>query len=433
LWNRVSELFLREQTVDRSPLRNGCNMDPAGSIIFDYGRAAAPVRGGRRIVPQAPTQTSVDNPLYFGPGGGVTHHSVIERTQNTAMERFENGPPPMQMPSWHAGKRSGADLPIGHKRTEKRTEYQHPNYQIHRSQHDTGVKDLLYSSASTAPTAPTAPMMAPPPLHGNHPIWPAYEFLASTMPTLPRDEDGNTQEGAALVALNACGLEISVDGLAELLARCDVAPEGFPPFSDFLLCLSRPHREHPPPELELQPPQPPQPPPSARVQDEFAQEAPYAQAKAAHFATSGPSAPHAVGYAPPAAYSEAQMKEQTWRHMQMQKQLATLDHHGPPGGSARRLGQPGPGPGPEPSRAALAVMASNRALSNPAEQMLRASVSYGTTARLGVAPPQPVSSFPLGTKSKATMLGANGPDPTKKVHATSQQFTNSFGPDPFFF
>ena len=167
------------------------------------------------------------------------------------------------------------------------------------------------------------------------------------------------------------------------------------------------------------------------MQDEFAQEAPYAQAKAAHFATSGPSAPHAVGYAPPAAYSEAQMKEQTWRHMQMQKQLATLDHHGPPGGSARRLGQPGPGP--EPSRAALAVMASNRALSNPAEQMLRASVSHGTTARLGVAPPQPVSSFPLGTKSKATMLGANGPDPTKKVHATSQQFTNSFGPDPFFF
>ena len=203
-------------------------MDPAGSIIFDYGRAAPPVRGGRRIVPQAPTQTSVDNPLYFGPGGGVTHHSVIERTQNTAMERFENGPPPMQMPSWHAGKRSDADLPIGHKRTEKRTEYQHPNYQIHRSQHDTGIKDLLYSSASkasTAPTAPTAPMMAPP----SHPIWPAYEFLASTMPTLPRDEDGNTQEGAALAARRMRGLLAQREGAIVSLIEAE-------PFYD-LTCL----------------------------------------------------------------------------------------------------------------------------------------------------------------------------------------------------
>ena len=41
------------------------------------------------------------------------------------------------------------------------------------------------------------------------------------------------------------GLELSLDGFAELLARCDLSPEGFPDFRDFVGCVQRPHREQP--------------------------------------------------------------------------------------------------------------------------------------------------------------------------------------------
>ena len=64
-------------------------MDSFGSLIFPVhnGPMGGP-RGGKRMIAQAPTKVSVDNPLYFGPSGGVTHHSVIERTHNTCMERL---------------------------------------------------------------------------------------------------------------------------------------------------------------------------------------------------------------------------------------------------------------------------------------------------------------------------------------------------------
>ena len=45
--------------------------------------------------------------------------------------------------------------------------------------------------------------------------------------------------------LAAQGLELSLDGFAELLARCDLSPEGFPDFRDFVGCVQRPHREPP--------------------------------------------------------------------------------------------------------------------------------------------------------------------------------------------
>jgi len=430
----------------------GATMDGAGSIIFDYGRPGERAAGGKRHIPNAPTQVSVDNPLYFGPNGGVTHHSVIQRTQNTAMERFQEGPPPMNNPTWHAGRRSGGDQPIGVPRTQPRTEYQHPNFQIHRSQKDSGAKDLLYGGmpvpAAAAPQSAAPQSAVPSGGAVDHPAWPAYEYLAQAVPSLPRDADGHTEEASVRGMLEAMGIGISNDGLAELLARCDVSPNGFPPFADFMLCLSREDRapktaELLPPQSENVPPSEFMPhaehmPPSARAPE---QEAPHAQAKATHFApeleqlaTQQPKVAHAASYALPTAYNEAVMKEQTWRHMQMAKNMASIDQFQP---SARMAHTPVHGiPSTrdhEKYSAAAAVMAKNKANSNAAEEALRASVAHGTTARLGVGAPRPVGSFPLGAKSYVKPLGLNGADVLhKKTHAASQNFTNSFGPDPFF-
>lgn len=77
-----------------------------------------------------------------------------------------------------------------------------------------------------------------------HPLLPAYDRLARIIPQAPRDPDGHVDATYARGALWMEGIDtISVDGFAELLARCDTSVSGFPSFDDFLLCLSRPHGE----------------------------------------------------------------------------------------------------------------------------------------------------------------------------------------------
>jgi len=257
-------------------------------------------------------------------------------------------------------------------------------------------------------------------------------------------------EQTAWEAISQTGLQLSRPGFAELLARSDLAPEGFPPFSDFLICISRPpdtSEQHLPLAPTHEPtaggmPTPAAPAAAQEPTTAFAreptptpppapaQEAPHAQAKSLHFSAlpqppEGTAAlpPQAPGYSPPAAYDEAQMKEHTWRHMQTQKQLVQLEQFAPT--SAPRMA-------PNHQSFQGVHVAASRAVANPQEQILRESVHNGTTARLGVATKQPTSSFPLGAKSHVRPLGFNGADPAKPSYARPQKFTNSFGPDPFF-
>ena len=75
------------------------------------------------------------------------------------------------------------------------------------------------------------------------------------------------------------------------------------------------------------------------------------------------------------------------------------------------------------------------AVANSGERRLAASVlEQGTTGRLGVAPAKPTPSFPLGQKSNVPSLGQNYAQVlAKPTHKVSQQFTNSFPADGFYF
>uniref|UniRef100_A0A7S2NMT6 Uncharacterized protein n=1 Tax=Haptolina brevifila TaxID=156173 RepID=A0A7S2NMT6_9EUKA len=182
--------------------------------------------GSRRSAPLGTHASGIsfDHPLSF-PGEAPMHNTTA--TTRTA------APP---MPAGFAGKPSGVK-PNRQNRTEPRHQYEPPTYSIRRTA-DSGAKDLLYGGAPPAPTNASRP---------DHPLYPAYEWLAGLVPQMPRDTDGNADERHVRSALAEAGIDaLSDDGLAELLARCDVAPDGFPPFSDFLICLSRPHRALPP-------------------------------------------------------------------------------------------------------------------------------------------------------------------------------------------
>ena len=420
--------------------------DAFGSIIFP--NHAGPVggpRGGKRIIPDAPIQVSVDHPLNFGPGGGVTHHSVLERTKNTAMERFEHGPPAMAMPNYHAGRPTGIDRPVRHSTGQPRTEYQHPSYQIHRSQQDTGAKELLYSGGGAFGGAAAAPAAAE---GSDHALMPVYSHLANVAPTLPRDADGCTDEASMRQLLEAVGLSaISRDGLAELLARCDVSPTGFPPFGDFLLCLSRPHAPQPTasaPTMEHAPLGAIEEAPVAPV----APAAPSVHFDAAVDARPPPSelirlpTPHVASYAPSNAYADS---HQTWRHMQMQKQLALPQAAPYAAAQAAQIARPTRTPvhgipstrdferAEKAQAAAIAALRAKKSIANPQEQLLMNAVAQGSTARLGLEPPRPKGSFPLGARTSIKPLGTNAVDIAKPTHGSSQNFTNSFGPDAFYF
>ena len=398
-------------------------MDQYGSIIFGQVENVAPPRAGKRIVSNARVGSSEDNPLFF-PGGGETHHSVYER----AASRAPPAPPPLNR---LAGRPSGRELPPrGPGALEPRHQYQHPTYHIDRSSSDTGAKELLYSSAGQTNKAAAQDDAAM-----QHPLGPLYKHLAEVVPALPRDAEGNADEEAVRATLESTGVELSADGFAELLARCDISPSGFPPFSDFMLCISRPQRPSPAApssqaHSELEPAPALMPAPAA-ASVQFAAQPPSSRGRQS--AANGPD-----------GMLSDEMMAQTWRHMQTQKQLQA-GAFAPPGpvhgGPSRRdheLAQASAQAAhPVGYAAHLASSVGGSiagAVSNSAELTLQSAVAQGTTARLGVEQPRPVPSFPLGNKSNVAALGNNvGSLYAKKRHVTSQKFTGSFPPDPFLY
>jgi len=136
--------------------------------------------------------------------------------------------------------------------TVKRTEYTHPTYKIGRSLHDSGAtKELLYPMTSL-PAGVAADPASSSDADGVDPIIvQIFEALQARVRALPRDADGCIDEHSAMAQLQAFGLQLSNDGFAELLARCDVA--GFPTLKQFMAILQRPERELPPSGTQLYP------------------------------------------------------------------------------------------------------------------------------------------------------------------------------------
>lgn len=181
------------------------------------------------------------------------------------------------------------------KRTAPRTQYEHPTYQIRRDYQGSAAKDALYGGQP-------AQQRRQQPFEGDEDpglaylrrLKHAYDQLAAAMPSVPRDADGNTSERALMQLLAEQGLEFSLDGFAELLARCDLSPDGFPDFRDFVGCAQRPHRQPPPGGGEPQPPPATEPPAVAPPPQEappVAEAAPEPQ----QFSEAAPSAAAAMG------------------------------------------------------------------------------------------------------------------------------------------
>ena len=70
-----------------------------------------------------------------------------------------------------------------------------------------------------------------------------YKRLAVLVPKMPRDADGGADASYVRGALAVEGIDVdklSLECLAELLARCDISATGFPSFGDFVMCFKRP-------------------------------------------------------------------------------------------------------------------------------------------------------------------------------------------------
>lgn len=276
--------------------------DTSGSLIFP-GEPLAPAQHlGRRSAPQGTHAVgiSVDHPLSF-PSDAPAHYPSNRPSQ------------PAMKPTGFAGKASGVEVPRL-QRSEPRHQYEPPTYQIRRTPADSGTKDLLYGSAPSIPKVPAAPQ--------GHPLSSPYEWLAALVPTLPRDTEGNADEPHVRACLSEAGINISEDGLAEMLARCDVSPTGFPPFSDFMLCLSRPHRALPPSA------QPVVMGGESALPDRYKPATPAEQSMGSapppDEKSAGPTGPPPLPRAPAMPMSDEEM-QQTWRHMQVE-QLTTHPH-----------------------------------------------------------------------------------------------------------
>ena len=97
--------------------------------------------------------------------------------------------------------------------------------------------------ATPSQRPPPKPAMAQ---EDEHPLKLAYDRLTKLVPHMPKDADGFAipeYVRAALAVEGFDGSALSVNGFAELLAAIDVSPQGFPSFGDFVLALSRPHRD----------------------------------------------------------------------------------------------------------------------------------------------------------------------------------------------
>ena len=365
--------------------------------------------------------------VYDGPLTKLSHDNVLNmgdlQMPSAASEVMIHRPMPQSNLSYHAGAKVNRSASVRSVLTgsdtdpfsnavlppkEPRHQYQHPTYAVSRSNNGNTTKELLYG-APTPPVAPP-PGAVPPPPPADHPLEFAYNTLVQIVPTLPKDNDGSLLEDGMRAALDYVKVELSLDGLAELLARCDVSPTGFPPFDDFLMCASRPERAAPaehmmmggaeaipasmhgggvadytgassaqlPPGSAAMPP-PAMPPPDH--QPPAPQQAPSAEAAAAALQQG----------------KNVVMPERTWRGMQMEEAMTQGSLGTLPVGAHHAQGAPAP----------------------------------------VLAPPEIRSSFPLGMRSRNVLpIGMNvAPMYAKNLrgqgHASSQKFTNSFNPDFF--
>jgi len=154
--------------------------------------------------------------------------------------------------------------------TGKRTEYQHPDYKIGRSARDTGAKDLLYPVPLAPAPVTAATMDGSSSNDGEDPfLVQVFSELQERVRSVPRGGDGCIDEQSMRSLLQAFGLNLSSDGFAELLARCDVA--GFPTFRQFLAILTRPEsvrRLAAEPDMDIAAPAPAMQEPATHVEDD---------------------------------------------------------------------------------------------------------------------------------------------------------------------
>lgn len=235
-------VFFRENvpTAEQLSYRERDRHGTVGSIIYG-GHSAL-----EHVVRNASTYiTSEDNPLF-----------VPAQISRPASLRVRPPPAPMPRPDGFAGKPHFRSVPLGSvmtgvdalspgapsARVRDRTLSMAsipPNYRVHPSTCDTGVKALLYPSepppevsatgtGEEVGAASSAPM-----------LYAAFEALRERFSHVPRDGAANIDETYARGLLEEFGFELSVDGFAEFLARCDVS--GFPSFQQFVGCTLRPH------------------------------------------------------------------------------------------------------------------------------------------------------------------------------------------------
>ena len=374
------------QPSGSSRFKADSQMDSMSSVLFPD--ASEPTHGkqhGRASAFEI-SKTSMDHPLNIPDMAPARERSQLPSQRE-----------PPQMHNLAAGRRSVGSMPAravltGDDTTpmglpappsQKRHEYQPPTYQIRRSG-VSEVRDLLYggqqpSNQSTRTTQGQGqhPPTAPP----EHPLAEIYMWLRNGIGSAPRDREGHTDENVLSAALAHVGLSLATDGFAELLARCDVSDVGFPAFDEFVGCVGRPHRP-PPEEATLA---------AAPAREAEPKKSPEVEAVQDQRVTAPEqSEPGGQGH-------------QTWRHMQVSDDMEN-----------RR-----------PSS------------TKPATQGVGMSGTGMTgmtgTARLGVAPKKPVSSFPLGAKSHVPTLGSNVASMySKSHHGQSHKFSESFDPDHYY-
>ena len=197
--------------------------------------------------------TSSDHPLMM-PAGVVVHDDTRPRHPPTASYAQMHG-----LAAGAKSKRSetarsaltgrdapgvsSLDAPLGRKPLPpggERMRYQHPTYAVGRGISGGEARSLLYPEPAVGSGRGALAAEA---LGVGPAIKAAYDALCLEVPQLPRDGDGNVDEASMMGALSRRGIAISVDGFAELLARCDVSPHGFPSIADFVRCLERGPRE----------------------------------------------------------------------------------------------------------------------------------------------------------------------------------------------
>mmetsp|Transcript_19325 Transcript_19325/g.49737 ORF Transcript_19325/g.49737 Transcript_19325/m.49737 type:complete len:406 (-) Transcript_19325:280-1497(-) len=366
-------------------MKRDSRMDQMGSLLSMEGPKDAP-----RVRPSAASisTTSLDHPLAIV--GQPSDHAVHLPSRREA--------PPLQQAGFAAGRLTQASMPVvsvitGSDATPTavpppngsalpRHEYKHPTYNIRRSAHESGVKDLLYGGEQPA-APPKQPAPAAPP---SDPLAQVWAWLKSGISAIPKNDDGTTNEHAVRAGLEHVGLQLSIDGFAELLARCDIAPDGFPDFDAFVGCVNRPHREPPPQPADDRPPEPP----------------------SASEPTSEPTPPDGAAPqhdAPPAAAHDDE-GHQTWRHLQVQEEMENRRPSVSFGKAHAAHAAGGGAPDAPPASHAL----------------------LGPSVRGA-----PRSSFPLGAKSHVPTLGSNAASMYgKSRHVTSHKFSSSFSPDHFF-